>query len=155
MVYAPFVLMEDHFQKALLWEVKVMLTITGWHGTQARTVVCAEWWPPHLNNDSSFLTSLGLEQLEREGRKDSDVDISVVRVDEDMILLMKGKNVCFQSHPDWLNTRLSVRLEWPRTVLTRDGLSYKCRKISTNIPNLIAFWVILICKDQWGNAKQR
>lgn len=89
-----------------------------------------------------------MEQLEREGRKDSDVDISVVRVDEDMILLMKGKNVCFHSHPDWLDTHLSVRLEWPRIVLTRDGLSYKCRKISTNIPNLIAFWVILICKDQ-------
>lgn len=54
--------------------------------------------------------SLGLEQLEREGRKDSDVDISVECVDEDMILQMKGKNVCFHSHPHWLDTHLSVRL---------------------------------------------
>lgn len=35
-------LMEDHFPEGPLWEVKVMLTITGWHGTQARTVVRAE-----------------------------------------------------------------------------------------------------------------
>ena len=33
------------------------------------------------------------------GRKDSDVEISVECVDEDMMLLMKGKNGCFHFCP--------------------------------------------------------
>ena len=46
--------------------------------------------------------SLGLEQLEREGRKASDAEISVECADEDMLLLMKGSNGCFHSCPHWL-----------------------------------------------------
>lgn len=44
-----------------------MLTIRTWDGTQTRTVVHAEWQPPHLDNYSSFQMSPGLEQPEREG----------------------------------------------------------------------------------------
>lgn len=60
--------MEDHFQNALPREGTVMLPTAGWDGTQAGTVVHGEWQAPLLDNDSSFQMSLGLEQVEREGR---------------------------------------------------------------------------------------
>lgn len=50
---------------------------------------------PHLDNDSSFQMSLGLERFEREGS----VERSVEGADEDMPLIMKGKNRCFRSLP--------------------------------------------------------
>ena len=102
MLYATFKLTGDDFQNAFPREVRVMLPITHWDGTQAHTVVHAEWWSPHLDYDSSFQMSLGLEQLERQGRKESDVEISVECADKDTFLLMKGESECFHPLPPWL-----------------------------------------------------
>lgn len=63
-----FQLTEDHFRNALPREGTVTLPAAGWEGTQAGTVVYAEWQAPLLDNDSSFQMSLGLDQVEREGR---------------------------------------------------------------------------------------
>lgn len=65
----PFQLVEAHFQNALPREARVTLPIRDRDGTQACPVVCAERQSPHLDNDSSFQMSLGLEPLEREGRR--------------------------------------------------------------------------------------
>lgn len=44
--------------------------------------------------------SLGLEQLERQGRE-SDVEISAEYADKDMLLLRKGESECFHPLPHW------------------------------------------------------
>lgn len=48
----------------------------GWHpSTHSWAIVHAEWQNPYLDNDSPFQMSLGLEQLEREGRRDGELSV--------------------------------------------------------------------------------